>query len=316
MNILRSTSFLTCALLGGLTLAGCDRTIDSFDSPDSLDTAGDPKQEEPQTPTGTACSMAGQEVTCGDDEEVLAYCSYIESEQALQFGPCLAPEQRECEPGDWKHVEGPPPPEDEDEEDWGDPCSGTDYLCEVEGGVPYWAEQYCDTPLVLSFDAAPVQMIAAESTPMATFDISMRDDSCISTDWPSAVTPWLVVDLDGNGSIDGGHELFGSGTSLADGSHAQNGFAALAEFDADGDDDVDSADPRFAELMLWRDWDADRVSTPDELTPLLDSGVHSLPVEFQISVACDERGNCGVQRAAFEHSAGVGELVDVYLSCH
>jgi hypothetical protein len=308
MKILRLTSILSCALLGSLTLGACERTIESYDAASPA-----PEDEASQIPTGRPCGTAGQEITCGDDDNVMSYCSFIESEQALQFGPCLAVEELECEPGEWKHVDGPPVPEDEE---WGDPCSGTDYLCEIAGGVPYWAEQYCDTPLVLSFDAAPVQMIAAESTPAASFDISMRDDSCISTDWPSAVTPWLVIDLDGNGSIDGGHELFGSGTSLVDGSHARNGFAALAELDADGDDDVDGADSRFGELMLWRDWDADRVSTPDELTPLLDSGVSSLPVEFEIAVECDERGNCGVQRAAFEHAGGVGEVVDVYLSCH
>ncbi|PRQ03782.1 calcium-binding protein [Enhygromyxa salina] len=315
MKTPRLTSILSCALLASLTLAGCDRTIETLDSGGPLDAMGAPSDGDSETPTGDACSVPGEAITCGDDEST-AYCSLIESEQALQFGPCLTLEERECEPGDWKHVPGPAAPPVDEEEDWGDPCSGTDYLCEIEGGVPYWAEQYCDTPLVLSFDASPVEMIAAESTPAATFDISMRDDSCISTDWPSAVTPWLVVDLDGNGSIDGGHELFGSGTSLVDGSHARNGFAALAEFDADGDDDVDGADPRFAELMLWRDWDADRVSTPDELTSLLDSGVERLPVEFEIAVECDERGNCGVQRAAFEHSGGVGELVDVYLTCH
>ncbi|PRP93066.1 hypothetical protein ENSA5_45580 [Enhygromyxa salina] len=327
MKTLQLISTLTFAVLGGLTLSACDRTIESYDEvSDSEDPAMDPEDPdadpedpdaEPQALTGTACTNLGEAVSCGDEGEV-AYCAYMESADARQYGPCLAPEEVECEPGEWKHVPGPPVEEGEGEgeEEWGDPCGDIDYLCELAGGVPYWQEQYCDTPLVLSFDASPVEMIAAESTPAATFDISMRADSCISTDWPSAATPWLVIDLDQNGMIDGGHELFGSGTQLLDGNHAPNGFAALAELDADGNDLIDGADPRFDELMLWRDWDADRVSTPDELTPLLDSGVNSLPVEFDIAVDCDERGNCGVQRASFEHAGGVGEVVDVYLACH
>ena len=115
---------------------------------------------------------------------------------------------------------------------------------------------------------------------------------------------------------DGGHELFGSGSRLVDGRNASNGFVALAEFDSDGNDVVDGNDARFGELMLWRDWDADRFSTPDELSPLLDNGVTALPVEYDVAVSCDERGNCGVERASFEHASGVGEIVDIHLSCH
>jgi hypothetical protein len=286
---------LTFSLLTGLSLAACDS--DSVES----------------SPEGRACEDPGEALTCGDDG-LVAYCGYETYEQAqdfygaLSYGPCIAPEENECEPGDYKHVGGASTEEDL--------CGGTDYTCEVVGGEPMWVVQLCNTPLVLRFDeATPIEMIAAESTPAATFDISMRADSCITTDWPTAATPWLVVDLDGSGTIDGGHELFGSGTRLVDGRHAEHGFAALAEFDGDHDGDVDGEDPRFGELMLWRDWDADRRSTPDELEPLSHAGVERLAVDYHVQTECDERGNCGVQRAGFEHAGGVGEVVDIYLSC-
>jgi hypothetical protein len=287
---------LCSTLLVVLALGACDRTMDLG-------------KNDPDVPTGRACEAIGEATMCGDDEMV-AYCGYMEGSADREFGPCLVAEEVECEPGDWRHEPSTATNEFEDL------CGGTDYSCDVVGGEPMWVEQECNTPLVLSFDAMPIEMIAAESTPMATFDISMRADSCISTDWPTAVTPWLVIDLDGNGTIDGGHELFGSGSRLASGQHASNGFAALAELDADANEVVDGRDPRFGELMLWRDWDADRFSTPDELTRLIDSGVSSLPVEYDIDVSCDARGNCGVQRASFEHAAGIGEVVDVYLACH
>jgi hypothetical protein len=228
----------------------------------------------------------------------------------LSQGPCISPEENECEPGDRKH-EGPT----SSEEDIDDLCPGVDYRCDVVGGEPMWIEELCNTPLVLRFDQAPVEMIAQEQTPDATFDINMRADSCISTDWPTAATPWLVVDLDGNGSIDGGHELFGSGSRLTNGRHAEHGFAALAAFDSNADGSVDASDARFGELMLWRDWDADRLSTPDELEPLASAGVERLAVDYRIETECDARGNCGVQRAAFEFAGGTGEIVDIYLSC-
>ena len=298
--------FVSCSIfaLACLSLGACDRTFPTLDGEPGVDPGADAS-----LPTGRACELPGEVASC--DGEAVAYCSYMDASDATEYGPCLEPEEVECEPGDWKHVPGP-----ETGDEWEDICSGTDYSCQIAGGVPYWEEVPCETPLVLSFDASPVEMIAAESTPAASFDISMRPDSCIMTDWPSAATPWLVVDLDGNGMIDGGHELFGSGTRLADGHPARHGFAALAEFDQNGDERVDGLDARFGELMLWRDWDADRVSTPDELTPLSDSGVDGLPVDFEVAVECDERGNCGVQRASFSHAGGVGELVDLYLACH
>ena len=283
---------LSLSLLSGLTLAACE---------------GDPV-------VGRACELSGEAVSCQAEGEV-SYCGYMELEDAvnpdseLEQGPCLAPAELECVPGTTKH-EGPTSSDIED------PCAGVDYACKVFGGEPMWVEQFCETPLVLRFDQRPVEMIAHEATPMATFDISVRPGSCITTDWPSAATPWLVVDLDGNGSIDSGHELFGSGSRLANGRHADHGFAALAEFDSNGDGSVDASDARFGELMLWRDWDADRLSTPDELEPLANSGVERLAVDFWVDTQCDDRGNCGVQRSAFEFNGGVGEVVDIYLSCH
>lgn len=295
MSSPRKALSLSLSLLTGLLVAACE-----------------PADGE-NSQMGRACEVAGESLACGDD--TVAYCGYSELWEAqewygeLTYGPCISTEEIECEPGEYRH-EGPTEAESE-----GDPCAGTDYSCQVVGGEPMWVEQLCNTPLVLRFDATPVEMIPAEATPAATFDINMRDDSCIVTDWPSAATPWLVVDLDHNGMIDGGHELFGSGSRLATGARAEHGFAALAELDQNGDGVVDGADPRYGELMLWRDWDADRVSTPDELEPLASAGVERLALDYLVVPECDERGNCGMQRAAFEHAGGVGQVVDVYLPC-
>lgn len=278
---------LTTALLAGLSLAACDETSD-------------------EGPTGRSCELLGEAISCTDDR--VAYCGLLASGSAREYGPCIAPEELECEPGDWKSE--PKPNADED-----DLCPTVDYQCAVVGGVPTWEREDCNTPLVLRFDASPIELIDAESTPAATFDINMHAGSCISTDWPSAATPWLVIDLDRSGTIDGGHELFGSGTRLANGARAQHGFAALEQLDADRNGFIDAGDPRYPELMLWRDFDADRRTGPGELESLADAGVERLSLGYRVAAECDERGNCGVQRAAFEHRGGVGELVDLYLAC-
>lgn len=173
-----------------------------------------------------------------------------------------------------------------------------------------WAP--CNTPLVLSFDGAPVEFRAGDQ---ATFDIA--GNISIVTDWPTARTPWLALDLDGDGRITDGRELFGSMTRLPDGRTAAHGFEALRALDENGDGRIDARDPGFARLLLWGDTDGDRVSAPPELSPASASLV-SIDLAYRVEPRCDARGNCGVERAAFRFRAAsgverTGAVIDVHL---
>jgi len=177
------------------------------------------------------------------------------------------------------------------------------------------AGEDCNTPLVLSFDGSPVRYSATEDA-IATFDLSGHDLSQ-RFDWPTAVTPWLALDRDGNGSIDSGSELFGSAVRLTSGALAKNGFEALAEFDSNRDGHIDASDDVWARLVVWRDANGDRISTPSELSTLATSGVTSIDVRYSIAPTCDSRGNCEVERAGFAFIDGgvskQGRVIDVHL---
>jgi hypothetical protein len=169
----------------------------------------------------------------------------------------------------------------------------------------------CYTPLVLSFDRGPVELVAGDQ---ASFDLA--GNVSIVTDWPTARTPWLAIDLDGDGRIGDGRELFGSMTRLPDGRTAANGFDALAALDANGDGRIDAADPGFAKLLLWGDADGDRASSPRELTPAGASLV-SIELAYHRAPRCDARGNCEIERASFQYrdAAGTlraGDVIDVH----
>ena len=123
--------------------------------------------------------------------------------------------------------------------------------------------------------------------------------------WPDAKTAWLVRDLDGDGQVSNGRELFGSFTVLGD-RRAVNGFEALAALDADGDGLVTPRDPAHASLQLWFDRDGDRCVQKGELESL---GERELPVTFTVEVRCDSLGNCGRERAP----VGDGWLIDLHL---
>jgi hypothetical protein len=194
-------------------------------------------------------------------------------------------------------------------------ATGFQTCVDVEG-VPTWdecASSAASTPLVLSFNERPVEYV---TTMAGAFDLS-GTGATIATDWPTAATPWLALDRDGDGAIQSGEELFGSATVLANGSRADNGFAALAELDADGDGWITPEDGAWSRLVLWSDRDADRASDEGELEPLAARGITAVAVRYERAPRCDARGNCEIERAAFSYTDGLasrtGAVVDVHL---
>jgi len=167
----------------------------------------------------------------------------------------------------------------------------------------------CDTPLVVSFDEAPVAFEASRAA------FAFQPGVPVTSDFPSAKTPWIALDRDGDGAITSGAELFGDATVLPDGSTATNGFAALAALDANGDGVIDRHDPRFAQLVLWADRDGDRKSSPAELRPLAEI-IISIPLDHEIVPRC-VRGNCegerGVMTWGERGQPRTGAVIDVYL---
>ncbi|XXT22308.1 calcium-binding protein [Sorangium sp. So ce429] len=188
--------------------------------------------------------------------------------------------------------------------------------CEDVQGEATWTgcqTSGSSTPLVLSFDQRPVEYLTAMT---GAFDLSGLG-ATVATDWPTAATPWLAFDRDGNGAIDGGEELFGSATVLSSGARADNGFTALRELDTDGDGRITARDEAWSRLVLWSDRDANRASSAGELEPLASRGLVAIELSYGRERRCDGRGNCEVERAAFTFADGAttrtGAVVDVHL---
>lgn len=180
-------------------------------------------------------------------------------------------------------------------------CSGS------RGGV---SDLCGGTPLVLVLDGQPVQYTAAREDSRFAID----GMSPLRTDWPTARTPWIARDVDGDGVIMDGSELFGSGTLLPDGRRASDGFVALAALDDNSDGVIDAHDRAWGELLAWSDRDGDRRGTGSELAPL-SSLVESISLRHEHGARCDGRGNCERLRAsAMRRGIEVpGAVVDVQL---
>lgn len=244
------------------------------------------------------CDVPGEHRECKtlDDAAGTRFCD------SGKWGPCIA--EPDCLPGTYTVCFFC----DESFGTWVSWCSMID-------GVPTSnASEDCSTPLVLSFDGRPVEYTSDH----AEFAMS-ASDRCGARDWPTAATPWLAIDLDHNGNIDGGHELFGTGSRLA--GRVDNGFAALAALDTNGDGQISASDDRFNELVVWSDHDADRRSTMWELQPVTSHGVVAIDLGYELTASrCTERGNCEGERATFifegpDGARSSGEIIDVRLAC-
>nr|WP_240440909.1 calcium-binding protein [Ralstonia solanacearum] len=97
-----------------------------------------------------------------------------------------------------------------------------------------------------------------------------------STGWIKADDGFLVLDRNGNGSIDNGNELFGDSTVLASGAKAADGFAALRDLDANADGMLNAQDAAWDQLRVWRDLNQDGLSQAEELFTLSQLGITSL----------------------------------------
>lgn len=128
-------------------------------------------------------------------------------------------------------------------------------------------------PLALDLDGDGVETVATNAGVL--FDHN-ADGIKTNTGWIKADDGLLVRDMNGNGTIDTGRELFGDSTRLANGQTAAQGFAALADMDANTDGKIDASDATFGELKIWRDLNQDGTSQGSELFTLAELGIQSL----------------------------------------
>ena len=135
-------------------------------------------------------------------------------------------------------------------------------------------------PITLDLNGDGIKALATNGFAGALFDHD-NDGIRTATGWVGKDDGLLVRDLNGNGIIDNGSELFGDNTALSDGSKAAHGYIALAELDSNSDGKVDALDSAFNELKVWIDANSDGISQENELRTLMDLDIQSLDVAYQ-----------------------------------
>jgi len=130
------------------------------------------------------------------------------------------------------------------------------------------------------------------------------------TGWVAPGDVLLVHDLDHNGRIETGAELFGNQTLLPDGKKAWGGFEALRQFDSNLDGWITVLDPSWRQLQAWRDSNSNAKVDEGELLSLEAVGVEALNLSYINGFQDDEQGNIHKQLGTYRSVDGLTYAMD------
>ena len=157
-------------------------------------------------------------------------------------------------------------------------CNWLGYEDRVYSGAGSAYEYYSD-PLVLDLANDGFQLLSKENG--VYFDENARG-LAEKTDWVAPEDALLAIDLNEDGMINDGSELFGTSTRFSDGSVARNAFAALNQYDLNGDNMIDVNDGVFSKLKVWQDKNSDGISQENEMYSMNDLGIESISLNTAV----------------------------------
>ena len=194
-------------------------------------------------------------------------------------------------------------------------------LCIALGTMGCW-QGMCYTPILIDVNGDGYKMTNAANG--VSFEV-LPNFRLTKLSWTAENSDdaWLVLDRNGNGTIDSGEEQFGNATPQP-WSMEKNGFKALAQYDYvfyGGNEDgvINGRDAVFAKLQLWCDRNHNGISERDELSDLSAAGLFGIDLNYKEWKKVDEFGNAFRYRARLLDGSGhsLGKWAfDVFVKTH
>ena len=158
-------------------------------------------------------------------------------------------------------------------------------------------------PLVINFGGTTAQL----SEQRFAFDLN-SDGKNEQINAPLSGSGFLALDLNNDGKINNGSELFGPGTG--------NGFGELAKYDSDGNGWIDENDSVFKQLKVW----AGGAEGSGKLSDLASLGIgaislHSIATPFDIKTASNQLlGSIKSSSVYLNENGSVGSVQQIDLT--
>ncbi|WP_318393034.1 calcium-binding protein, partial [Enterobacter sp.] len=143
-----------------------------------------------------------------------------------------------------------------------------------------------NSPIIIDLNGNGVETLAGRGIHFDHEGDGMKE----RTGWVAATDGFLVRDLNGDGRITTGQELFGNNTRLRDGSTASHGYRALTELDDNLDGSIDSRDKVWSTLNIWQDKNSNGKTDAGEMYSLAEAGITAISTRYASSTRRDENG--------------------------
>ena len=162
----------------------------------------------------------------------------------------------------------------------------------TEWGAPYEYQVRLYSPIVLDMVNIGKPKTIHQTASKTRFDLD-ADGHLDRVGWVDGKQAgFLAIDLNQNGTVDDGSELFGEASLMPNGTRAKNGYAALAQYDTNKDKHIDAKDKVFSKLFVWFDHNQDGVSQKDEMKSLAEVKVSKISLKFE-ELQADSQFNNG-----------------------
>ncbi len=165
------------------------------------------------------------------------------------------------------------------------------------------------TPVVLDLDGNGIQTVSVREG--VSFDID-NDGALERTGWVGHGDGLLVRDLNGDGVINNGGELFGEGTILSTGQKARDGYEAMRALDGNLDGILDANDAAFSQLAVWADKNGNGLTETGEVISLGELGITSLSLSATRSSEINNGNLIGLMGSYTTANGGMHTMGDVW----